>query len=618
MKLKNYKNEVTQVLSLVKKPITYTGNEMNAVHKELTDDMIRFALAFPDTYEVGMSHLGTKILYGLLNDYEDVWCERVYAPWQDMEEVMLENGIPLYALESMDPVKNFDFLGFSLQYEMSFTNLLNMLSLSHVALLSADRLETDPFVIAGGPCAFNPEPLADFVDLFMLGETEESLPELMEVYRKWKAEKGTRDTFLRMAAGVEGVYVPKFYRVDYREDGTIDRFYSVNPEIPDTIKKRFIKDLDHVYYPNNMVVSYVQTVHDRLSYEIFRGCTRGCRFCQAGQIYRPNREKTPETIEKGVQTLLDNTGYDELSLTSLSSGDYSQIEPLITELVDTYQSKQISVSLPSLRIDSLSIDMLEEMQKVHKSGITLAPEAGTQRMRDVINKNVTEQDLITTVTSAFEKGWGRVKLYFMIGLPTETPEDISGIADLGKKVVDAFYSVPKENRNRSIQVVLSTSCFVPKAFTPFQWMGQVSREDFLTKQKQLKAELTDKKIRYNWHDASLSYLEAVFARGDRRLGKVLLRAWELGCRFDSWDDCFSMEKWEQAFADCGVDPDFYAVRERTLDEILPWDFIDIGVDKDFLIMEWQKAKSGMTSVNCMDGCENCGMMNFSKGWKCHG
>ncbi len=612
MKLNNFKNEVNQILSKVKKPITYTGNEVNSIHKELTEDTIRFALAFPDIYEVGMSHIGTKILYGLLNSYEDIWAERVFAPWQDMEELMIEKGIPLYALESMDPIKNFDFIGFSLQYEMSYTNLLNMLKLSHIALQSKDRLESDPIIIAGGPCTYNPEPLADFIDIFVIGESEEVLPELMDAYREWKKSGLSRQDFLKRAAQIEGIYVPQFYNVEYNGNGTIKSFTPTVVQAKPIIKKRFIKDLNNTYYPENLIVSYTQTVHDRLSFEIFRGCPHGCRFCQAGQIYKPVREKSLNRIMDNIDLLLKNTGYEEVSLASLSSGDYSNIETLISNLMQKYEDKKIGVSLPSLRIDSLSIDMLKEMEKVKRSSITLAPEAGTQRLRDVINKNVKEEDLLNTVSLAFNEGWGRIKLYFMTGLPTETDKDIEGIAQIAQKVVDEYFKIPKENRNKNIQVIVSTSCFVPKPFTPFQWVGQINTEEFNRRQSYLKSLIKNRRIKYNWHESTLSYLEAVFARGDRRLGKVLQRAFELGCRFDSWSDCFEPEKWEQAFKDCEINSDFYALRQRDASEILPWDFIDIGVTKDFLRLEWEKALLGITSTNCKIGCEQCGIIEFTK------
>ena len=606
-----------KVLPLVTKPITYQGNEVGAVHKDLKDTTIRYAFAFPDTYEVGMSHLGMKILYSLLNDQKDIWCERVFAPWVDMEAQIRSREIPLYALESMDPISAFDFVGFTLQYEMSYTNLINMLELGGIPLLSKDRGEDKPFIIAGGPCAYNPEPLADFVDIFVIGEAEEAILELMDAYRRFKAEGGTREDYLNKAAAIEGVYVPAFYEAAYHEDGTLKAFTPLIEEAPRKIRKRFIKDLDDAYYPETYVVPYTETVHDRVSYEIFRGCGRGCRFCQAGMIYRPIREKSLNTIEEGIKTLLKTTGYEEISLASLSSGDYSKIETLIEDLVFDYEDQCIGVSLPSLRIDSLSIDMLEQIQKIRKTGITLAPEAGTQRMRDVINKGVTEENLLTTVRTAFERGWGHIKLYFMIGLPTETEADIAGIADLGQKVLDEYYAVPIEERNKAVKIVLSTSCFVPKPFTPFQWFGQNTGDQFIEKQKMLKSLIKDRKISYNWHDGSLSYLEAVFARGDRRLGRVLLKAHEAGCKFDGWQEHYNHQKWLSVFEEAGVDPDFYALRSRSFDELLPWDFIDIGVTKEFLQKEWEKSTEETLTPYCREGCSSCGVMQFSKGWKCH-
>lgn len=606
-----------KVLPLVTKPITYQGNEVGAVHKDLKDTTIRYAFAFPDTYEVGMSHLGMKILYSLLNDQEDIWCERVFAPWVDMEEQMRSREIPLYALESMDPISAFDFVGFTLQYEMSYTNLINMLELGGIPLLSKDRGEDMPFIMAGGPCAYNPEPLADFVDIFVIGEAEEAILELMDAYRRFKSEGGTREDYLKKAVAIEGVYVPAFYEAAYHEDGTLKAFTPLIGEAPRKIRKRFIKNLDNAYYPKAYVVPYTETVHDRVSYEIFRGCGRGCRFCQAGMIYRPIREKSLNTIEEGIKTLLKTTGYEEISLASLSSGDYSKIETLIEDLVFDYEDQCIGVSLPSLRIDSLSIDMLEQIQKIRKTGITLAPEAGTQRMRDVINKGVTEENLLSTVRTAFERGWGHIKLYFMIGLPTETEADIAGIADLGQKVLDEYYAVPREERNKAVKIVLSTSCFVPKPFTPFQWFGQNTGDQFIEKQKMLKSLIKDRKISYNWHDGSLSYLEAVFARGDRRLGRVLLKAHEAGCKFDGWQEHYDHQKWLSVFEEAGVDPDFYALRSRNFDELLPWDFIDIGVTKEFLQKEWEKSTEEALTPYCREGCSNCGVMQFSKGWKCH-
>lgn len=607
------------ILPLVTKPITYLGNEVNAVHKIPNPEMIRYAFAFPDTYEVGMSHLGMKILYGLLNEQADIWCERVFAPWVDMEEQLRHHDLALYGLESMMPLHEYDFVGFTLQYEMSFSNILNMLALGKISLRSASRKEDEPFVMAGGPCAYNPEPLADFIDLFVIGEAEEVILKIMAAHRAWKKTGGNRHDFLKMAAQIEGVYVPAFYAVSYDQStGVITDFTPIASEAPATIRKQFIEDLDQAYFPDKIVVSYTETVHDRISYEIFRGCGRGCRFCQAGMIYRPTREKTLTTIQSKIKALIKATGYDEVSLSSLSTGDYSEIEALIKNLVCDDETGKVSISLPSLRIDSLSIEMLEEIQKVRKAGLTLAPEAGTQRMRDVINKGVTEENLIDTVKTAFEKGWGHVKLYFMIGLPGENLEDIEGIADLGQKVVDEYYKIDRESRNKSLKVVLSASSFVPKPFTPFQWMGQNSPEEFKNKQRHLKASIKERKISYSWHDSGVSYLEAVFARGDRRLGLVLEKAHQIGCRFDGWGEYFDLQKWSEAFESAGIDPDFYALRNRDFDEILPWDFIDTGVTKEFLKAEAQKAEAALTTPFCPENCSNCGMLEFKKGWKCNG
>lgn len=607
------------ILPLVIKPITYLGNEVNSVHKIPDQNMIRFAFAFPDTYEVGMSHLGMKILYGLLNEEKDIWCERVFAPWVDMEEKLLEHDLPLYGLESMMPLHDYDFVGFTLQYEMSFSNILNMLKLGHITLKTKDRKDEEPFIIAGGPCAYNPEPISDFIDIFVIGEAEAVILEIMETHRQWKKMNGNRLDFLKMAAGIEGVYVPSFYEVSYDEtSGVITAFRPIVEEAPATIRKQFIEDLDAAYFPDKIVVSYTETVHDRISYEIFRGCGRGCRFCQAGMIYRPTREKTVPTIQAKIKELIESTGYDEVSLSSLSTGDYSEIETLIKNLVNEYEDGKVSISLPSLRIDSLSIDMLEEIQKVRKTGLTLAPEAGTQRMRDMINKGVTEENLMDTVRTAFEKGWGHVKLYFMIGLPGETMEDIEGIADLGQKTVDEYFKIDREARNKSLKVVLSTSSFVPKPFTPFQWVGQNTQEEFKNKQRHLKGSIKDRKISYSWHDSGTSFLEAVFARGDRRLGIVLEKAHEKGCRFDGWGEYFDLEKWTESFAEAGIDPDFYALRTRNYDEILPWDFIDTGVTKKFLKAEALKAAEALTTPFCPENCSNCGIMEFKKGWKCNG
>ncbi|NLY43663.1 MAG: TIGR03960 family B12-binding radical SAM protein [Clostridiaceae bacterium] len=602
-----------RILSTVQKPTRYIGNEWNSVHKDPNQVDVRFAFCFPDVYEVGMSHLGMKILYHMLNDREDVYCERVFAPWGDMEEQMRQNNIPLFALESRDAVTKFDFMGFTLQYEMSYSNVVNMIDLAGIPLLSAEREENHPFVCAGGPCAYNPEPLAEIIDFFILGEGEEILNEVIDVYKQWKRDKGTRLDFLDRVSQIKGVYVPRFYSFEYNEDGTIKRMTKAAEKYPDKILKRIIKDLDNSYFPEKIIVPYMEIVHDRIMLEIFRGCTRGCRFCQAGMIYRPVRERTPERLVKIAKALQKSTGYEEISLASLSTSDYSALEKLTRELVELTEKQKTSLSLPSLRIDSFSLDLMEKVQRVRKSGLTFAPEAGTQRLRDVINKGVTEEDLIKSVTLAFEGGWNNVKLYFMIGLPTETMEDIEGIASLAEKVVDAYYKVPKEKRAKGLTVTVSTSSFVPKAFTPFQWQAQNTIELLQEKQAYLKSRIKSKHIKYNWHESKVSFLEGVFARGDRKLSRVLIEAHKKGCKFDGWNEYFNFDKWMQAFKDCGVDPYFYTSRERKYDEILPWDHIDVGVTKKFLIKEAEKALRGEVTPHCRQGCIGCGATIFQGG-----
>lgn len=601
------------LLKSVEKPSRYTGNEWNSVIKNPKDVNIRFAFCFPDTYEIGMSHLGMKILYHLLNERQDCYCERVFAPWTDMEAKMRENNIPLYSLETKDEIRKFDFVGFTLQYEMSFSNILNMLDLAGIPITSADRKDSDPFVCAGGPCAYNPEPLADMIDFFMLGEGEEIINEVMDEYAKWKGTGKTRTAFLEEIAKIEGIYVPSFYEFDYNDDGTIKSFTPLKPQYPAKIKKRIIKDMDKVYYPDKMIVPYTDIVHDRIMLEVFRGCIRGCRFCQAGFIYRPVREKSHERLMELAKKLEESTGYEEISLTSLSTSDYSQLEELTTELIDEMNERKVGLSLPSLRLDSFSLDLMEKAQKVRKSGLTFAPEAGTQRLRDVINKGVTEEDLLSAVSLAFNGGWHGVKLYFMLGLPTETFEDVEGIADLAHKVVNAYKKVPMEKRGKGLNVTVSTSTFVPKAFTPFQWEAQENLDTVSEKQMFLKDRIRSKQITYNYHENKLSFLEAVFARGDRRLCKVLIRAWELGCKFDGWGEHFKYDSWMKAFEECSVDPYFYATRKREYDEILPWDHIDIGVSKKFLINESKKSYEEKITPNCRVNCGGCGAAVFESG-----
>lgn len=605
-----------RVLKKVEKPARYIGMEKNSIKKDLSKVDIKFAFAFPDVYEVGMSHLGLHILYNLLNNEDYIACERVFAPWIDMEEEMKREGIPLFTLENKEPINNFDFLGFTLQYEMSYTNIINMLDLGNVPIFSKDRKEEDPLVIAGGPCAYNPEPIADFIDFFVIGEGEEVVLEIMKIYRDFKLKGYKRDEFLKEVSKIEGVYVPKFYEVYYKEDNTIERMEPEIDGIPRVINKRIIKDIDNSYYPDKIIVPFIETVHDRIPLEIFRGCTRGCRFCQAGMIYRPVREKKVETLLELAEKLVNNTGYADISLTSLSSCDYSQLQFLISKLINKYGEKQIGVSLPSLRLDSFSIDILKEIEKVRKTGLTFAPEAGSQRLRDVINKGVTEKDLETAVTYAFEEGWSTIKLYFMIGLPTETEEDLLGIRDLGYKVKNIFFNFPKDKRKGNLKITLSASCFVPKPFTPFQWVGQNSLEEFNEKINLLRNEIRDRKITFNYHDPKLSYLEAVLARGDRRLSKVIARAWELGCKFDGWSEIFDYNKWMKAFKETGICADFYALRERKYDEVLPWDFINIGVDKSFLYSEYKKATKGIPTKDCREGCNNCGINRSFIGGVC--
>ena len=604
--------EVERLLLKVQKPGRYVGGELNEVIKNKKDIDVRFAFCFPDTYEVGMSHLGMKILYSLLNSVDYIWCERVFAPWIDMEELMVKNNIPLYALESGDSVADFDFIGFTLQYELSYTNMLNMLKLSGIPIKSSDRTKMKNIVVAGGPNTCNPEPIADFVDIFFIGEGEEVDLEVIELFRECRSQGCDKAEFLRRAAQIEGVYVPSLYDVNYNDDGTIKSFVP-KENAPAVIHKRIMKNMDESYYPDKFVVPMIEIVHDRVVQEMFRGCIRGCRFCQAGFIYRPVREKSVDTIDGQSHLLCETTGYDEVSLSSLSSSDYTKIVPLLERLNSWAKEEKVSLSLPSLRVDGFSDDIMNRIKTVRKSGLTFAPEAGSQRMRDVINKNVRQDELIETCSTAFSGGWTTVKLYFMIGLPTETMDDVADIAHLGQAVVDAYYQTPNRAKGKSVKVTLSTSSFVPKPFTPFQWEPQDTIPTLHEKQQHLKESITTKKINYNYHDADTSFVEAVFARGDRKLCKAMELACERGFHFDGWGDCFSLEKWLEVFRDSGIDPAFYANRRRSFDEILPWDHIDCGVTKSFLIKECQKAYQNTTTPHCRLNCSGCGAAKYGEG-----
>ena len=602
---------IENLMMSVQKPVRYMGGEFNAVMKDANGVDVRYAFLFPDTYEVGMSHLGMKILYHAINARDDAWCERVFSPWVDMADLMRRDGIPLFTLESRTPVREFDLLGITLQYEMSFTNILEALDLSGIPLRSADRTE-GPFIICGGPCAFNPEPLAPFVDLVALGDGEEETQQTIDLYKQWKAAGLPRSEYLRMAAHIPGIYVPSLYDVCYNDDGTVR---SVTPKpgsgAPEVVKKALVKDLDSATYPEKLIVPYGEIIHNRIMLEIFRGCTRGCRFCQAGMIYRPIRERSVEHLMQMADSLVSSTGYDEISLMSLSSGDYSCLPELAHRMVERFAARRVRISLPSQRIDTVLTDTLKETQKVKKTALTLAPEAGTQRLRDVINKGVTEADLIRSVTDAFEQGWSAVKLYFMLGLPTETDEDVLGIADLAEKVRRCYFSVPKERRAPGLRITVSASVFVPKNDTPFQWAPQLDYETVVHRQQLLRQTLSKVKgVDFKYHAPDLSYIEAVFARGDRRLGDVMERAWRMGCRFDGWSDQFRYDLWLKAFEAESIDPDFYALRPRPTDEVFPWDHLDCGVTKAYLLREWEKAQRAECTMDCRKGCTGCGMKRY--------
>ena len=606
-----------EILLSIQQPARYIGGEVNMCVKDPKEVAIRFAMCFPDVYEIGMSHLGIQILYDMFNRREDVYCERVYSPWSDLDQVMREKMIPLFALESQEPVKNFDFLGITLQYEMCYTNVLQILDLSQIPLYARERSEEDPIVIGGGPCAYNPEPLADFFDLFYIGEGETVYDRLLDAYKEHKKKGKSRREFLEIAAKIPGIYVPQFYTVTYREDGTILDFKPNHPNAKPTITKELMVSMDDYRYIEKPIVPFIKVTQDRVVLEIQRGCIRGCRFCQAGNVYRPLRERSLEYLKDYAYKLLKSTGHEEISLSSLSSSDYTQLEGLVKFLIESFQGKGINISLPSLRIDAFSLEVMSKIQDVKKSSLTFAPEAGSQRLRDVINKGLTEEVILKGATDAFYGGWNRVKLYFMLGLPTETVEDMEGIALLSEKIAEAYYEIPKDQRQGKVQIVASSSFFVPKPFTPFQWARMCTKEEFLERAYIVKDKFRQmknaKSLKYNWHEADLSVLEGVLARGDRKLSLVIDAAYRNGALFDSWSESFDNEKWMKAFEDCKIDPDFYTVRERSLEEVFPWDFIDAGVSKEFLTREWKQALGETVTPNCRQTCSGCGARVFGGG-----
>ena len=606
-----------EILMSIEKPARYIGNEVNMVKKDLSTVDVRFAMCFPDVYEIGMSHLGIQILYDMFNKMDGVYCERVYSPWTDLDKIMREQDIPLFTLETQDKVRDFDFLGITIQYEMCYTNILQILDLSKIPLMATDRTKEDPIVIGGGPCAYNPEPLADFFDIFYIGEGETVYEELINAYREWKKNGGSRKEFLEMAADIEGLYVPMFYDVTYKEDGTLASFTPNNTHAKEKITKQLVVDMSEGIFPEKPLVPFIKATQDRVVLEIQRGCIRGCRFCQAGMVYRPVRERKLEYLKNMAYKMLKNTGHEEISLSSLSSSDYSDLEGLVNFLIDEFKGKGVNISLPSLRIDAFSLDVMSKVQDVKKSSLTFAPEAGSQRLRDVINKGLTEEVILKGAKMAFDGGWNRVKLYFMLGLPTETIEDMQGIAELSEKIAEAYYEIPKDQRNGKVQIVASTSFFVPKPFTPFQWAPMCTKEEFLEKARivnaRMKEMLNKKSIKYNWHEADMTLLEGVLSRGDRKVGQALLKVYEKGGIFDAWSEYFDYQRWVDAFEECGIDMDFYTLRERDIDEIFPWDFVDVGVTKQFLKREWQNAQDEKVTPNCRMKCSGCGAMKFGGG-----
>ena len=606
-----------EILLQIDKPARYIGGEVNAVMKDPEKVDIRFAMCFPDVYEIGMSHLGIQILYHMFNERPDVWCERVYSPWPDLDAKMREENIPLFALESQDPIRSFDFLGITIQFEMCYTNILQILDLSGIPLHAADRTEEDPFVIGGGPCTYNPEPLADFFDIFYIGEGETVYDELLDVYKEWKKSGESREQFLRRAAGIEGLYVPMFYDAEYNADGTLKSFRPNDPCAPESVKKQVVTDVTAAPYPLSPVVPFIKATQDRVVLEIQRGCIRGCRFCQAGMLYRPTRERNVERLKEYARAMLQSTGHEEISLSSLSSSDYSELKELVLFLIDEFRDKGINISLPSLRIDAFSLDVMSRVQDIRKSSLTFAPEAGSQRMRNVINKGLTEEDILDGAGQAFEGGWTKVKLYFMLGLPTETEEDMKEIARLSDRVARRYYEIPKEQRHGKCQITASSSFFVPKPFTPFQWASMCTAEEYMQKASVVKNEfqeqLNRKSLKYNWHDAQVTVLEGVMARGDRRISRVIEEAYRLGCLFDSWTESFHNDLWMQAFENTGTDIAFYNLRKREKDELFPWDFIDIGVSRKFLYREWERAMAEEVTPNCRVQCSGCGAAKYGGG-----
>ena len=607
-----------EILLQIDKAARYIGGEVNSVMKDRDQVDIRFCMAFPDVYEIGMSNLGMMILYDMFNKREDVWCERLFSPWTDLDKIMREQHIPLFALESQEPVKDFDFLGITMGYEMCYTNVLQLLDLSGIPLKAADRTEEDPIVIGGGACAYNPEPMAPFFDLIYIGEGETSYDTLFDAYKANRAAGGTREDFLLAAAKVPGIYVPAFYDVSYNEDGTIASFAPGRPGVPEKVDKQLVLDMENGYDRlESPVVPFIKATQDRVTLEIQRGCIRGCRFCQAGMIYRPTRERNVETLKESARTMLQRTGHEEISLSSLSSSDYSELKELVTFLIDEFDGKAVNISLPSLRIDAFALDVMSKVQDVKKGSLTFAPEAGTQRLRDVINKGLTEEDILYGAGQAFEGGWNKVKLYFMLGLPTETEDDIKGIAHLAEKIAERYYEIPKDQRNGKVQISVSTSFFVPKPFTPFQWASMFREEDFIEKAKvvkeEIRAQLNHKSIRYHWHEPDVTVLEGFLARGDRRCADVILSAYRKGALYDAWSETFRYDLWKEAFWETGVSLEFYTMRERSTEEILPWDFIDAGVSKDFLKREWKNAREEKVTPNCRQQCSGCGARKYKGG-----